>query len=259
MFFRVLRYLACSLAVTFACAGPGARHLHAQQKKPEKTPIRTGATIKGMAPGGLYVMSDKGDQYAVKLPNRGKNIVYEGTADASWLRPGMLVEFTGNLNRRGQAVDAIRELLVFTPSEEHSPGLQSETGGIAGDLFSEPAAKGAKRAPETAPFRVAGALKSIRRNRLEVLAGNSRVEAELADNAKIRCELADLSLVREGDSVVIDGWFYPMDKTVIYANKLTISGAQTLTNEPRGMKKKGAPPKDGISGEPDLPAVKGKK
>ena len=83
---------------------------------------------------------------------RPQEIYYENSADVSWLRPGMLVQFSATLDKRGKAHAPIDALKVFSPREGYQIGLTPESGGLLVGYFRIPA-KLSRRKRKKGPLR----------------------------------------------------------------------------------------------------------
>jgi hypothetical protein len=80
-----------------------------------------------------------------------------------------------------------------------------------------------------------------RGGKFTVRAPEATFKIELADDAVVALDISDYRLARPGDTIELEGWAYPLDKTKILANKLTIRLAETV-GEPKDKKEKeGAP------------------
>ncbi len=206
--------------------------------QPETEKVKTSGTIKEVRNGLLHIVTESGDQYLVKPPAKPQDIVFNGSADPSWLKRGMWVQFAGRFDAKGQPVAPVSQVLVFSPRPEYKLGVERESGSNSAlkNLFSEEKPSDQPKV-ESASYLVTGRLTGIKSSALSVTAGRTPVKVELAENARVSLDLADLSLVREGDKVSIDGWNYPAKKQEIYATKITVTAA-----EPIG--KKSLPDKD---------------
>ena len=243
------RFLSACIVVCFpllvATAPPDAA---AQQPKTAKEKIKGTGTLKGFRGNLLHVQTKEGDQYLVKVEAKPQDIVFSGSADSSWLRPGMLVRFTCRFNKKGEAQTAVSNLTVFTPREGTKIGVFADLNAGAKDLFSSDDEKSAK-APSVA-FLVAGRLTAFRNGKMTVAAGRTSVKTELADKAVIKIDVADLRLAKPGDTVRFDGWYYPQRKQEIYATRLEVAAAEPI----RGVKKPSAPSR--ASNKPEEPGEK---
>jgi len=219
----------------------GVSHSPAQKRdKGEKAErVEIEGTLQGMVQGYLKVESAKGEVWVLKLERSARGSRLVGSADPSWLRPGMVVRFDGLFNKQGEPVAAVKQLTVFTPGKEDKPGI--EVANTLGPDFSF-----AEDKPQTGEkpisATVVGAIRSIRGGKLTVAAGRVPVTVPVAENATIAVDIADLRFASIGDAVkakakvagpgkAIAGWVQ-----ITAAKKLAVGGG----SKPRGEKGKGA-------------------
>ncbi|MBC7855582.1 MAG: hypothetical protein IAF94_19300 [Pirellulaceae bacterium] len=228
----------------------------------EKDPLKASGTIKGVAPGVLQIATGEGDTWLLKLEAKPQDVTFSGTAEKSFLRPGMFVEFRAQVSKKGVVAEPVASLTVFTPSEGRPPGVDPDgAGGGDGALFNEPkdekkpepkAKKSTRLQADDTIYRVAGAISKVgRAGDLTVSAGGAQVKFNLAEDCKISVEVNDLSFVSIGDKITVDGWFLKGRPGEGAANKIEVTAANPLTD---GSKKK--PTK--LVKEPKTP-VKGAK
>ena len=220
-----------------------------QEDRPRENVMGKGV-VKGVRPGVLAILTEQGEQVLVKVPDRPQDVSFVGSANSSWLRPGMLVKFKNTFAAKGKPVATVRQLEVISLRAETQLGLipDSQLGGGAAGLFSndEPAKK--QSSPETMSFTVAGTLRGFKDGNILVVAGGTPVQSQLDAKATISVDVSDYSLAREGDSVQFNGWFYLGQRDRVFSNRLTISTPQKLGMEEGADKKPAAkkePPKEG--------------
>jgi hypothetical protein len=204
--------------------------------------------VKGVRPGLLAVVTEQGEQWLVKVPDRPQEVSFVASANRSWLRPGMLVKFKNTFDAKGRPVALVRQLEVISLRADTQLGLipDSQLGGGSTGLFSsdEPVKK--QSAPETMSFTVAGTLRGYKDGNILVVAGGTPVQSQLDEKATISVDVSDYSLAREGDTVQFNGWYYLGQRDRIFSNRLTISSTQKLGTEEGADKKPAAkkvPPK----------------
>jgi hypothetical protein len=213
--------------------------LLAQAKEKEKNEkISASGTIKAIAPGVLSVMSSAGDQWQVALDPKAEVFV-TGTATPAFLKPGMLVKFSGKFNKKAETVEPLASITVFTPREEkRTRGDREEGGGndLAKGLFQidEPKPDAKKQKPmETFDVSSGGEVASARGGKVSVRGPSGSFKLELAKDATVALDVSDYRLARPGDKIDLEGWTYNGDVTKVVANRVTIRLA-----EPLGEKKK---------------------
>ena len=221
-----------------------------QQPQPNipRENLSASGVLKGARGLTLQMQTTEGEQWLIQLqPGRPTDITFTAAAEASWLRPGMLVQFSSKLNKRGQADEPVTQLTVFTLREGYQLGVLSDTsiGGenASAGLFEEPVekpkAKKAKvKVDEDTVYRIAGQVTKISRTgEMTVNAGGTTVKANLAEDAKVSVDVNDLSYARPGDKVEVRGWYVAGQRQQAVGNQVSVSAAEPL----EGPKKKPLP------------------
>lgn len=234
----------------------------------EKDPLKASGTIKNVAPGVLQIATGEGDMWLLKLEAKPQDVTFSGTAEKSFLRPGMFVEFRAQVSKKGVVAEPVANLIVFTPSEGRRPGVDPDSaGGGDGGLFNEPkdekkpdpkAKKSTRLKADDTVYRVAGAISKVgRAGDLTVSAGGRQVRFNLAEDCKISIDINDLSFVSIGDKITVDGWFLKGRPGEGAANKIEVTATNPLTD---GSKKKQTKPVKGDpKGEKGVKGAKGEK
>lgn len=206
-----------------------------QQQQPKTENLNTTGTIKGMRGGVLLVAGDAGEQWLVQLRARPQDVTFTGAAEPAFLKPGMLVQFTGKFNKRGQCVEPVGALTIFTVREGYAVGIAPEgaggiegTKGLFGDAQEE---KPAAKKDEIVTYRVAGQLAKLSRTgEMTINAGGTSIKADLAENATVSVDVNNLSFVREGDAIELRGQYYPAQKGQAWATWVSISAKEPLAD-----------------------------
>lgn len=222
---RPLLAPACGLlAILFFVAAP----VTAQDAQRQR--LDASGTIRELGSGSITMITTEGDIWQIAVDKKLKDIHVIGRADPSWVKSGMLVQFVGQFTAQGKSTKPIRQLTVFTPSDDYKMGISADAGISTAGLFSdEPAPKAGE---ETKSFKVAGQLRGIRGNNITVLADRTAVSAQLDPKVSISIDVADLSLVEVGDKISIKG--YATGTTTADASWVSIT-----KSEPLGSKRKG--------------------
>ena len=197
--------------------------------------------------GAILVLGAGGDKWLVSVDPKAKDVSFTGTADVSWVQPGMGVRFTTKLDKRGKALEPIGSLLVVTLREDYQPGVQSEAPAAekgSSDLFTEP--KNPKEKPvkkkkeplaENQTYTVTGQLTSLKNGKFTVSAAGMTVSGELAEKLKISFDITDFQYLRQGDAIKFSGMAYEEQKSIVWANSLTVTAAEPLVGEAKPTKK----------------------
>ncbi len=209
----------------------------------ERMNVRTKGELQAVAAGALKVVDPDGAQWIVKVDPKSRYNVFQGSATVNFLRPGMFVSFRGSFDRKGKPQAEINQLKVFTPQEDSRLGVKPVSSGFgAGGLFTaeeeEEAKKKPAAQPEVLPLDVSGRIRSIKGNKMIVLAGATPLTVNLAEKVQIGFAIADFRLVKSGDSVEVSGWAYPNQPNLVMASRVTITAA-----EPLGVEKEEKPAK----------------
>lgn len=234
---------AIAVLLTISVASIGT----SQEGQPRENITATGV-IKGIRPGVLAVVTEQGEQWLVKVPDRPQDVSLVASANPNWLRPGMLVRFKNTFDAKGRPVATVRQLEVISLRADTQLGLipDSQFGGGASGLFSNDEPTKKQSAPETMSFTVAGTLRGFKDGNLLVVAGNTPVQSQLDEKASISVNISDYSLAREGDTVQVTGWYYLGQRDRVFSNRLSISSKEKLGTEEGAEKKSPAkkePPK----------------
>ena len=247
---------------------------HAFGQNLEREPLNISGTVKGVAPGAIQVAVSEKEVWLVKVdPNiKPQDVTFSGSAEKTFLRPGMFIEFRAQVNKRGTVLEPVASLTVFTPSDARPPGVlpDGEAGGGGAAVFGEAKEenKGEKKKPdpkekkaaakpkgEDTIYRVAGAISKVgRAGDVTVSAGGAQVKFNLAEDCKISVDTNDLTFVSPGDKVTLHGSSFKGQPGEGVASKIEVTATNPLTD---GSKKKPAKPVK----EPKTPAkgAKGEK
>lgn len=207
----------------------------AQEKKPMGEKVSASGTIKGARGNVLEVVSSAGDVWQVAVAPKAEVIV-NGTATPAFLRPGMLVKFSGKFNKRAETVEPLSSITVFTPREvKKQPGEEENNlSDLAKGLFQpdEPASD-TKKPIESFDVSSGGAITSARGGKVTVRGPGANFKLTLAEDAQVSLDVSDLRLVKAGDKIELEGWTYQGDVTKLVANRVVIRLSETI-----GEKKK---------------------
>ena len=237
---------ALLLAISIVTADARGQVYGERQRQPEVKlePLQCSGTVKQIGRGLIQLATAEGEQWLIQVEAKPQDIAFSGSADVSFLKPGMWVQFSTRLSKRGQAPEPISSLTIFTPVEGTSVGVSSESsfgvgGGAAAALFGdekpEEKPKPRQKEDENTVYRVAGQITKISRTgELTVNARGQTVKADLAEDAKVSVATNDLSWLRVGDAIEVQGDYVMGQKGRGRANKVTASTTEPLT----GAKKK---------------------
>ncbi|HND53372.1 MAG TPA: hypothetical protein PLV92_13275, partial [Pirellulaceae bacterium] len=154
--------VATTASATWAQGQNPANRPRPGGNQPMREQVTGAGKIKGMQGGVMQVVGSGGEQYLVALeaPQNAQQasqvqVSFQGKAEPSWLKPGMLLRFQNKVDKRGRLLDPIDSLEVLSPRPDlqvgilPASGLDKEGGG-GGGLFQdvpEKTEKPGKKAP----------------------------------------------------------------------------------------------------------------
>ncbi|WP_145083592.1 hypothetical protein [Anatilimnocola aggregata] len=196
--------------------------------------------IKGMQGGLVQVAAEGGEQWIVQVEARPQDIVFQGAADPSFVKPGMLVEFKAKVNKKGQAADPVTSLTVITVREGRGVGVIPEGGLSKGEaeLFTEnkpEEKKTPRKVTEDATYLVAGQVTKLSRTgEMTINCAGTTIKADLDKEAKVAIDVNHLQYAQIGDKVEIRAR-YPMGQKAAgqgLASQIAVTGSKPL-GEPK--------------------------
>ena len=211
-----------------------------------KVPLNVEGTIVGVKPGLVQVkiltcdqnMALPGQTWMFKVPPKTK-VQITGTAEKSFLQPGLLVEFKATLDQKFHATAKLTALTICSPSPQKFPGLFPEGGGLT---IPEPGGTKPKKKEAPAPgnYHVVGLIRSVKGGQYSVDTPQRTVVFELDDAAELNVEMnspAGLQYTRAGDQIYIKGVAF--GQGIGEASEITVKLLTALTGPepPRGKKK----------------------
>jgi hypothetical protein len=154
-----------------------------------------------------------GTEWIVKVEATPENISYIATASKDWLRPGMLLRYTG-ANEKGDHKEPLKELTVFSLRPGYGLGIMDEGDGT---------------------FFVAGVLRSVKKDRFFVNAAGRKTRIQLAEDVTIHVDLNTLEFAQPGDQVKVEGWYFQEGKAV--GDKVSVTASERLEAQGRKRRK----------------------
>lgn len=202
----------------------------------EKLPeLKAKGTIKGLAPGMLQITTTKNNEELIVqvLPNN-RSMRFVGSAEPGWLMPGMWVNFTTRFSAKGQALEPVKLMMVFSPGTnrggdegQYQPGVKPLTSAGEGISFSGEEKEKLKVKDDSALCEVTGQIQGLGKGTVSVLAAGVPVQVTLAEAASISVDVADLTPARVGDSVEVFGRTVAPGKGI--GMRVEVKGATPLT------------------------------
>lgn len=209
-------------------------------------------TLEAVAADKIRVKGEDGTSYFVVL-NRQSTVSYRGTADPRFLRPGLMVRFSGTFNTATGTPEApIAELEIFRPvkrrrmsremQQNQTPGIYPVAAkGEAGEGRANPrtqprTANAASKNPE---LKIVGQLRAVQADKIQVVAGNRPVIVPMDAAVKISVGTGDTMFCMPGDTVEVVGLTNSAQPSWIQAETVEITGVNVLgQNENPGQSKK---------------------
>jgi hypothetical protein len=220
-------------------------------------PFEESGTLDAIGQGKIKIIDSKGNERIITI-NQQTAIKTTGEATVDYLKNGITVEFTAEVDPKGNTTGKIEELKIITLTKDHPAGVTSENG----EPTPKPAAltsKGKKEKAAATPVssNVVGSITSLKAGKGTVKAGKRVVQFELGEKPKITIELDEGSLASKGDKVEVKGFEQlNMPNQVAFATSVTITLAEPVGES----KKKGDSAKsDKSEGKPIPKALKPKK
>jgi hypothetical protein len=209
-----------------------------QNRGVQGVPFKESGTLDAIGQGQIKIIDSKGTERIITL-NQQTLIKTTGEATVEYLKNGIAVEFTAEVDAKGNTTGKIEELKVVNVTKDYPAGVTSENG--------EPPVKPAKGKKEKGKekdktdtvakgvsSKVVGIITSLKAGKGTVKAGKRVVQFELGEKPKITIELEDGSLASKGDKVEIDGFEMPN-----MPNQPAVASSVTITlSEPVGESKK---------------------
>ena len=179
---------------------------NAQQQPPPKETLRGDGTVIAIGAGKIQVELKDSKKWVIYIPDNPEYIDVSGTAVLPWLKPQMFVSFTGLFDAKGAPQTEIREILVFQPNKDTKLGAQQD--GISGANKNLFGGNPNPNAVQTARFIISGKLVNINNGKMVVAAPGFQTTVSLAKKMTIRVKSHDPRLIRVGDKVTVDAWYY---------------------------------------------------
>jgi hypothetical protein len=172
------------------------------------TPFQGTATITGIGSSGLEVIDANGKNWRL-APEKNCVIEVTGTADPSFLKPDMLVRFSAQFDKKGNATAPVNELEIVSPQA----ALNSIKQEVAGKKDVSDNINGA----------LIGHIKGIKNNQLTVQTTNGTYTAALSPNPSIKVNVSDFHWAVVGDKVDASGYYSPQGLAVAKEMRITLS------------------------------------
>jgi len=217
---------------------------NAQQQPPPKETLRGDGTVIAIGAGKIQVELKDSKKWVIYIPDNPEYIDVSGTAVLPWLKPQMFVSFTGLFDAKGAPQTEIREILVFQPNKDTKLGAQQD--GISGANKNLFGGNPNPNAVQTARFIISGKLVNINNGKMVVAAPGFQTTVSLAKKMTIRVKSHDPRLIRVGDKVIVDAWYYAGQAQLMQAKANSL---KFISEKPYGYVEKPVPVKKDADAE----------
>ncbi len=156
----------------------------------------------------------------------------EGTAELSYLRPGLMIRFNGEFDKKNVLAEEVKEIEVFTPQGKNAIGF-----------FADSSADKPVRNPSSGTgYEIRGKLSSLKDNDIVVAVGSKKVSGKLSDDVVIKINVEDPKDIASGDSAKLTATYLDAQKPTANAPGMATADdvVVTLQRPLAGLKKKGA-------------------
>jgi hypothetical protein len=248
--------IVAGCTVVLAGAACEAQTAYGQRRQPpaarqpmERKEWEDTGTVEGISGSSLHVMSSKSEPWLIQVVSGQSKVTIEGTAEPSYLRAGVNIRFTADIDAKGAVQGEISELEIYSPQGKSDAGLFVPGAGDQG----KPVAK-----LTAGNYEVKGRIGSLKDNQITVIAGGKKLSATLAESPAIKVSSSDLSFAQKGDSVKVKAWYTDSSKPDANRNKPGAGVAQEITvtmAEPLVGKKKAKPAKGKSKVDDNPPAT----
>jgi hypothetical protein len=171
----------------------------AQQPQPPRS-LDESATIEEAGEGKVLVKTAKSEAWWIQFGGETK-VHVEGTAEPSYLRAGLTVKLTGEIDKKGALQEDIKELEVFTPQGKNALGF-----------FADSSAEKPVRNVSAGSYEIRAKVTSYKDNEIQLAAGLKKISGKVAEGVAIKINVEDIKDVRNGDTAKIKATYYDPQK-----------------------------------------------
>ncbi len=174
--------------------------------QPKAQEVEVEGSIVAVMPAGVQIKTLTGQGWMFRVSPKAQ-VHLTGTAEKSFLKPGVFVEFAATLDQKFHATSKVMALTICSPSPQKFPGLFPEGGGL--QLSEQPGPKPKKKeVPGPGNYQVVGAIMGVKDGQYSVRTPQALVVFELDDNAEIKVDFTTpqgLMYARPGDQIMVKG------------------------------------------------------
>jgi hypothetical protein len=155
-------------------------------------------TILDVGTAGLQMATERNSRWMIQVLPGQSQVRIEGTAETSFLHPGLSIRFSGKLDKKGALQGELKELEIFTPVGKSSRGIFPS----GSDDKAKPITKF-----EEGAYSIRGTLSSYKEGEFTIAAGR-KITGKIAKDAKITVRVDDFSLAQKDDTLKMKGFYY---------------------------------------------------
>jgi hypothetical protein len=200
-----------------------------QQRQNQRQPVEISGTLDAVGSGGM-VVDFNGAKIPV-APDKNCKVEVTGSADTSFLKPGMTVRLTAEFDKNGKSTAPVTELEVVSSqaaamaNQQDMMTQQSPAASKTAEAKKGDSKKGGLAASVgTGPATVFGIIKDAKNNAITLAAvGGSSVTADIAPNAAVKVNTNDAHYAQRGDKIDVHGYSMQPPKVIADDVKITIT------------------------------------
>jgi hypothetical protein len=197
-----------------------------------ETPFQGSYTIEAVGARGLEIVFDNGSKGLV-APDKNCKTEVTGTADPAALKPGLLVKFNAQFDKKGRATAPVNELEIVSPQTAMAEKEKGNTDKGAGKKGEKESTSG------LGSGTVLGHIKEFKNNELTVDSVEGPVKAELGKNPAIKVNVNDFRFAQAGDKVDLQGYYLANKPGDAVARQMKITLSTPLGSDPSKKKSQG--------------------
>jgi hypothetical protein len=192
-----------------------------QNLQKQRQQFQNSGTLDAIGSAGIRI-DINGTKYNVAADKTGCKFEVSGTVDSSFLKPGMPVHFSAEVDKKGKASAPVSDLEIVS---QQTPAA-TDTSHTASHVAKKPAAT-----PAAGPSSITGLLKEVKGNEISVEGTSGPVHAELTPDTPIKVEVNDARMAHElahpGDKVDVTGYLAQPGIVIAQDIRITLSGTQS--------------------------------
>lgn len=192
------RALLKSGSMVLVCLAPATQGFSQGWLPPDAQMFEHEGTVVGVMPGGVQMLTERDSAWVVQVLPRGTQVKVTGTAEPAFLRNGLYVKFSGDLDAKGVVQGEIKTLEIATPTGKTPVGIFA----IGAEENAKPVSK-----LEAGAYEIRGKVALYKDGELQVVAGK-KITGKVASDAKISVNVQDISFAQKEDTVKVKGYYF---------------------------------------------------